>query len=296
MPTEHVSTYSTILKTTIVPLAALAWTSLLTCGESQHCILLNSICQQSYGWGNLHSADTACSCSCTACLWANQIQLICGGCGLFSQNKTFHKAVTWALTHPFWCAGPRKALSWDAESWAGSTSSLYDKQSCSTTSEPSNVSAMAPAQPGWWDRFFAPGSLGSRWQQWGAGVKAGARCWLWCVVFVQCLEPTGRGVGACRAVACDGLSTMRMALPCSTSCPCFGWEGRQKTVRGTSVRSLALVIHGRSALGYCFTSSPTTGFLIKLKCPSAGAPGPVAGRGDSGSLGHRQSVAACYPR
>lgn len=114
-------------------------------------------------------------------------------------------------------------------------------------------------------------------------MKAGPHCWLRAGVLWG-LEPTGRGVRACGVVPYDGLSTAGTAVPCSVSRPCIGWEGMQKTVRGAHVRSLALIIHGASALRICFTLSPQTSFLVKLKCLSTGAPGPW------GRLGHRQSV------
>lgn len=271
--TEHVSTYSTILKTTVVLLAALAWTSLLTCGESQHCVLLNSICQQSYGWGNLHSADTACSCSCTACLWTNQIQLICGGLGPFSQNKTFHKAVTRAVIDQFWCAGPWKALSWEVESWSGCTSSLYDKQSCSTMNEPSDVSAMAPAQPDWWDCFLLLMNAELLALS-GAGSWCEGRSMLLAPLWGFCAMPGAwwRRVKSLQGYALWWAAPWGQLFPALSHVPALvGKEGR-----GTCVRSLALVIHGASAPRCCFNFIPPDCLPYKAKmsrCRSTGASG-----------------------
>jgi len=101
----------------------------------------------------------------------------------------------------------------------------------------------------------------------GAVGKAGAR-----KGSMQSPERDGRGVGACKAAPFDGLSTAGMAVPCSVSCPCLGWEGRQKAARGTCVipgtrhpwsLSSTMLLH--------FILQP--GFLIKLKSLSAGALG-----------------------
>lgn len=96
---------------------------------------------------------------------------------------------------------------------------------------------------------------------------------------MQCLEPDGRGVGAC-----DRLSTARWLFPAPSHVPAFvRKEGRKLSKE--CVLAPCSVIRGASALGCCCTSSRQSIFLIKLKCLSTAAPGPAAGRGDSGSLG-----------
>lgn len=87
-------------------------------------------------------------------------------------------------------------------------------------------------------------------------------------------KPWQPGTRSLQGCSCDALRATGMAAPCSVSRPCFGWKGRQIPV---CVRSLALVIHGASALGCCFTSSSQTGFLIKPKRLSAGAQRQPAG-------------------
>lgn len=75
---------------------------------------------------------------------------------------------------------------------------------------------------------FTPKEGGAPGTPLGAGGKAGARCWLWCKGFVQCLEPDGRGVGACRAMACDRLSAAGQLFPGPSHVPAFvGKEGRK---------------------------------------------------------------------
>lgn len=122
-------------------------------------------------------------------------------------------------------------------------------------------------------------------------MKAGACCWLHCEGFVQCLEPDGGESRACRAMPCDGL---HRGDSCSLLClMSLLWSGRKAEEHVLDPwHSSSMEPQLQDAVSI---SSPQTAFLIKLKCLGAGALGPAAGRGDSGSLGRRQSVAACYP-
>lgn len=116
-----------------------------------------------------------------------------------------------------------------------------------------------------------------------AGNWYGAGNWFQCEWLVQ-NQAWQPGNWSLQDYSCGVLRTTGMAVPCSVSCPCFGWKGRQNTV---CVRSLALIILGASALGFCFALSSQTGFLIKLKCFSARAqgqqlPGAIRAARDTG--------------
>lgn len=101
MAVEPVSTYSTILKDECPASGCPCMGFVLTCVESQQCVLLNSICQQSLG--EEISTQQIQPAAAPALLASELIRssLFVKGCELFSQNKTIHKAVTRAIIDPF---------------------------------------------------------------------------------------------------------------------------------------------------------------------------------------------------
>lgn len=203
MLVEPVSTYSTILKGKRPAYGCSCMHFLLTCVESQQCVLLNSICQQSSG--EEISTQQIKPAAAPALLASELIRSSLFVEAVSCSPKTKPSTKLWLgqlLTHFDMLALEKHWAYWEVESWAGSTNSLYNSKAAPLQMSPS---AVATSQPDWWNCFFpnecgGPGSLGCHWLQQGTGVKAVEACYWFQCEWLCKGKPDSQRVGACRAI------------------------------------------------------------------------------------------------